>query len=559
MNKRSLALMLLVLAGIGVSFVHVSAATLVASPSSGSYTVGQSITVTVRVNSGGQPINAAEGTVSWTPETLQFVSVSSSGSIFKYWPTDPVVRGSSSVIFSGGLPSPGYSGSGGTILKLAFTAKASGTGTVSFSGGRILANDGVGTDVYSGQGTGTYAITSATKPTPAPTTPEVPSRPTPTLSSSTHPNQSAWYRDAGVTLSWSRPTGAKGVSYSLTQDAGTIPDEIVDSTSDSVTQVLASDGTWYMHVRTKYDAGWSSTAHFALHLDRTPPEAFTPTVVQDRGLSDPSPMLTFSTTDAASGIKKYTYRVGDRVAVEASSPTDIAGIGSGKHTVIVTAYDQAGNTREGTVEVTIEGYPSPVITAVPSQLLLLDQLTIKGTANAGDVISIYANAELIGQLIAGAEVTQSESGIVIHVPWTFTTDRMFRPGTISITATATSTQGVTSAPTDAKEIRVNGRSIVVNGRPIASWSVMVPAAVCSISLAIALLGIFIRMVIAVWYMHRREDIVEEELETLRDVNRRQSLNRQQLENAIVQIEDDLDGGKRKRQTTKRRAVKKRTR
>jgi hypothetical protein len=60
-------------------------------------------------------------------------------------------------------------------------------------------------------------------------------------------------------------------------------------------------------------------------------------------------------------------------------------------------------------------------------------------------------------------------------------------------------------------------------------------------------------------MHRRVDRVEEEIEALRDVNQQQSINRQQLDTALVQIEEDLDDGKAQRRTTTRLRPKKRSR
>lgn len=535
------------------------AATLSVSPGSGSYTIGQTITATVRVNTAGQPINAGEGTVTWTPATLQFVSISASGSIFKYWPIDPVVRGTSSAMFSGGLPSPGYTGSAGTILRLVFTAKAVGTATIGFSGGKILANDGLGTDVYTGQGAATYTITAATKPTPVPPAPEVPNRPTPAVTSTTYPDQATWYREADVKLAWTKPSGLTGVSYEVTADQGTIPDDRIDTTNTSTTVTLPSDGTWYFHLRGKYEAGWSATQHYALHFDRTPPETFTPTVVQDRGPSDPTPILTFSTTDKTSGIARYTYTVDGGQAVDASSPTDIAGITAGDHTVVVTAIDLAGNIREATVNFSITGYTAPTITSVSTSLLLLDPLVVHGTANLGDTITVYVNGRVAGQVVAGPNDVSAAPGVTLRVPWSFTTDALFRPGTFTVTATATSPDGQVSATTDPQTVRVTGRALSINGRPIATWSVVTPVAVLVLSLLAAIIAVFSRLALAVWMMHRRVDRVEEEIEALRDVNQQQSINRQQLDTALIQIEEDLDDGKARRRTTAKLRPKKRTR
>ncbi len=560
MNCKRLLLLSSLLVMMAVVLARtVTAATFSAAPTTGSYTVGQSVPVTVRLNSSGAAINAGEATVTWTPTTLQFVSVSSTGSIFKYWPIDPSARGTSSVVFSGGLPSPGFTGSAGTVLRISFLAKAAGTATVSFTGGKILANDGLGTDLYTGQGSATYTIAVASKPTTPPPAPEVPNRPTPAVSSSSHSDQSSWYREPEVKLAWTKPNGLRGVSYSVTQDPTTTPDDQVDSTGATTTITLPSDGIWYFHLHGKYDSGWSATSHFALRLDRTPPETFTPVVVQDRGLSDPTPSLTFATTDTPSGIAKYTYAVDGGAAVPATSPTDLSGLSAGKHTVVVTAYDQAGNIREGQASLSIEGYTAPTITFVSTPLLLFEPLVVRGTANIGDTITVYVNNQAVGQVVAGPSDAVAAPGVTLRVPWSFTTDKLFRPGTFAVTATATSKDGQVSAATDPRQVRVNGQALTLNGRPIATFSIITPIVVLFISLLLTIAAIMARLGLAVWMMHRHEDTAEEELETLREVNKRQSISRQQLDSALIQIEQDLDGGRPARRSSARRRPKKRSR
>lgn len=548
---------IIVVGGLAVVPFVGRAATLNIAPSSGTYLVGQAVTVTLRVNTAGQSINASEATLTWTPETLQFVSVSAAGSIFKYWPVDPVVRGSSTIIYSGGLANPGYTGGAGTILRVSLRAKAVGKGTVTISGGKVLANDGQGTDLYTGAGSATYSITAASTPTTAPTTPSVPNRPTPVVSSPTFPDQSAWYRDAVATLNWTKPAGALGFNWELTASPATVPSETVALTTTTTTQTLAGDGTWYFHLRAKYADGWSSTAHYSLHLDRTPPESFTPTVEQDRGSSDPSPMIVFSTTDKNSGVSGYTYSVDGGEAQDAVSPVDMSGVAPGQHTVTISAHDAAGNVREAQVSLTVTGYPAPVITSVSSPLLLLDPLVVRGTANAGDTVTVYVNGQEAGKVVAGtADRNQQTDGITVHLPWVLTSDFLFRPGLYHITATATAPDGQTSVATDSRDVRVVGHSVMINGRPIATYSIATPIAVLALSILVLIFAVMAKLGLSVWLMHRHEHEVEEEIDVLRDLNRNQGLSRQQIESALAQLENDLE---RPVQPVRKRSSRKRGR
>ena len=69
-----------------------------------------------------------------------------------------------------------------------------------------------------------------------------------------------------------------------------------------------------------------------------------------------------------------------------------------------------------------------------------------------------------------------------------------------------------------------------------------------------------RLGVSVWLMHRRESTVEAELETLRDVNNRQPITREQLDMALTQIEEDVAGSRNaRRHPVARRRPSKRSR
>ena len=72
-------------------------------------------------------MNAAEGTVSFSKDELSVVSLLKNGSIVNLWAQEPSFSNSAgSVDFSGIVLNPGYTGSAGKILTIAFKAKAEG-------------------------------------------------------------------------------------------------------------------------------------------------------------------------------------------------------------------------------------------------------------------------------------------------------------------------------------------------------------------------------------------------------------------------------------------------
>jgi hypothetical protein len=69
-------------------------ASLYLAPSTGTYTVGNTFLVQVKVNSGGVAINAADGTLVFDPDKLEVVKISKEDSIFSLWVQEPTFSNS---------------------------------------------------------------------------------------------------------------------------------------------------------------------------------------------------------------------------------------------------------------------------------------------------------------------------------------------------------------------------------------------------------------------------------------------------------------------------------
>lgn len=532
------------LIGLGVGLLAWSwpgvagAATLFFSPGSGSAGIGQTITVSVKVSAGGQAINAAEGVVTFPPSLLEFQSASRNGSVFSLWPSEPSGSNTTGQVnFSGGLPNPGYSGSGGTVLTLVFKARAAGTAQLRLTGGKVLANDGQGTNVLTSQGAANFTLTQAV-PTP---TPAAPGASVPTLSSSTHPDQDAWYQDLLATFSHSQPPGLIGVSYGLTAQSNSVPDESQDPANGSINLTVPSEGIWYFHLRGRFASGWGSSAHYRLQIDRTAPTPLTITLVRDRGEDDPTPTFEFSTTDALSGIAEYRLALNDGEAEVVESPVTLTLTRAGKQRITVTAIDQAGNEQSSSLDVDFIGYPPPVITYVIRRLILLDDLIVRGTAAAGDLVTILLDGQPIGSLTAGPADQDQDSGVIVRMPWSFTTNQVFRPGEYALTATATSPDGLVSLSTDPIKLTVAGSTITIGGRPLLTLAVAPSLVAVLVLIILGNVVILVRLFMLLRGLYRRDVLVDQELHDLQRRIRRQRLTTEQVEDSLEQIERDLEG------------------
>lgn len=153
-----------------------SAASLSISPSSGSYTVGDSVVVKVLLNSTSQSANAVSGVLSIPTSIFTVSSVSKTNSILNFWTTDPVASQSAGTVTFEGVSLSGFQSTGGVIVTVVLKATHPGTGTVSFQSGQVLANDGQGTDITSGLNSASFIVSAkqaAPVTTPATTSPPV--------------------------------------------------------------------------------------------------------------------------------------------------------------------------------------------------------------------------------------------------------------------------------------------------------------------------------------------------------------------------------------------------
>lgn len=151
----------------------VSAATVGFSPSSGNYNVGDTIRAKIIVSS-SIPINAVASHISFPTNLLTLSSLSKTGSIISLWAQEPSFSNSNGTADLEGVILNGYAGNGGNVITLVFKAKSEGKATVKFLSASVLANDGNGTELISGNSpyivTIAKAIEKAPVVEPTPTT-----------------------------------------------------------------------------------------------------------------------------------------------------------------------------------------------------------------------------------------------------------------------------------------------------------------------------------------------------------------------------------------------------
>ena len=347
----------LVLAGGFLIFVPSraeAAASLYVSPTTGTFSVGSTFTVSILVNTGGQYINAVEANLRFPPDKLQVVSPTAGKSFIQIWVSQPTYSNSEGTMkFQGTVPTPGIQTEAGLISTVTFRVKSIGTAVLKITdGSKVLLNDGRGTDILGQTTDGIYYLVL---PPPA----------GPTVTSRTNPDQEKWYNTKSVVFEWSAAADIQGYSYILNENPIDEPDDISEGVKTRVVYNNLADGTYYFHIKSLRQGAWGGTTDYIVKIDNTPPAAFKINFSPGSYTSNPRPIIDFTTTDVTSGIEHYelkiipldlplaqTEQANTPFFIETSPPYS-RNLGEGRYQVAIRAYDYAGNYYQSENKLTI--------------------------------------------------------------------------------------------------------------------------------------------------------------------------------------------------------------
>lgn len=431
------------------------AATLRLTPSTGVYTVGATFNVSVLVDSAGKPINAAEGTLSFNPREVSVVSVNRASSIFNLWVAEPAFSNTAGTItFSGGSPS-GYTGSAGNVMTITLRAVTAGSPRVSFTQGAVLANDGRGTNVLANMAGGSFTVGAPSATPEAEVIQYVPPANTPgapSITSTTHPDQVAWYKSKTATLTWTLPTGITAVRTLLDQSPATVPTRVYEEPIRTITLSDLPEGVSYFHLQFQNADGWGRVANYRLAVDSVAPHGLTIALPEDADLSNPEQQLLISATDETSKVIRYMVKINNDEPLEFLDP-DATGVITlpkllpGYHAVIIEAFDQAGNGVVGSFSFTLTAFDRPVFTEYPQELNEGVIPVIRGeTRPDADVEVVVLRT---GREPDSYRVTSNEEGVFTFIP-----DAAFASGVYLISARATDQFGAQSEVSETIRIAV---------------------------------------------------------------------------------------------------------
>ncbi|HAM89013.1 MAG: hypothetical protein US83_C0002G0113 [Candidatus Falkowbacteria bacterium GW2011_GWC2_38_22] len=469
-------------------------ASLYLSPSSGTYVIGGSFTISVKVNSGGEGINAAEGSISYDKDLLDATGVSSAGSIFPFWTTQPVISGGS-VRFGGGLPPPAYTGSSGHIVKITFKAKKAGQAAVRFTSGAVLANDGKGTNILASMGSANYTVSpkvDAPKQDPTDKKPGVDTPKDdvkieadynkPEIKSITHPDQNIWYKANKAKFEWNMPAGVSGVSIAFNQEAASDPGSESDGLFSEKEFPEIKDGVWYLHLKFKDSKKWGTIARYKIMVDTEAPREFSIELVPAE--IGEWPILRFETSDEKSGMDHYEIIQDDlnnkpeQLTVD-KKEYQVSGLGAGEHNVIVKAVDKVGNERISLVNFTIEPIAAPIIVNYAADIRPSDSFFINGTAVSDGEVTIHFQ-KTDGSIVR--EQTTSDA----NGNWFYVSPEKYADGRYIVWTSAKNKNGIESLPSEKVSFVVSPPIFAVIGSFVINYFTVFASLIFIIFLIIAL-------------------------------------------------------------------------
>jgi len=329
-------------------------------PQSGSFTVGNTFDVSVFMNTGGDNVNAVKVDLQFDPEILQVVTPSKGFSAVEGWIFPPSFSNKKGIItFQGGFSAQGINTSEGLISVIMFKAISSGRTIVGFlDSSQILVGEGEGTNILTSVNRGVYNIIPS------------PSR-GPRIFSETHPDQNKWSKNFNPTFSWERISGATGYSYKLDEDPQGEPDNSINTSATSISFENITDGVKYFHIKAIKNQIWGGTSHFQIRIDTVPPNSFEPYLEPFSLASGNDLLIYFNTIDRLSGTDYYQVRVAnlsdpENIMLSAwtqeESPFKLVKEKSGTMSVLVRAFDKAGNFQEGKIQIRILSSPLVFVT-----------------------------------------------------------------------------------------------------------------------------------------------------------------------------------------------------
>lgn len=318
---------------------------------------GDTVAVTVEVDSAGRVINALDIHLVYSPQYLQVLRVDQSQSVWPLWPEQPQWNNRTGTLsLVAGRPH-GLVAINAPVATILFRALGTSLTQVVADATKtgVYLNDGLGTRVgVTGERLDIQLADQLVQAV--------------SLELATTPPPDEWSRTDNIHVRWT-PLPDTAYSYVLSQKIEDQPDEIAEQHPGQADFDQLTDGVYFFSIQAKSAGGdWTRVSQYRFLLDQQPPlpfELIPLTASQTSG----HPSISWQTTDVTSGVVQARLTVDGRDAGVVTSPWPLKSAWQGK-LLKVTVADAAGNTQGATWRVPGSSSPWPLIWPISAAVIL---------------------------------------------------------------------------------------------------------------------------------------------------------------------------------------------
>jgi hypothetical protein len=302
--------------------------------------LGESFVVEWYLDTQGQDVNSMSLVLNYAKDKLEVLEASAGSSALDLWIKPPEFdNGQGAIRLIGGV-SGGVDDAKLPIFRATFKPLVAGDAKLSLgTESEVLVADGLGSSA------GVIFNEVNFRINPAEAKPAQ-------ISSATHPNPDAWYKENDVEIAVQAKPGEE-YSYTFSSNLEMFPDPNPDDVRAPVRFMRLDDGIYYFKLNSRASGGdWQEAGVFRVKVDSTPPRDFTPAVGKDPAVFDGAPFISFSTSDSVSGVQYYEVKSSFLSGWQKTDNTfyKLPGLVLGD-TIEVKVVDAAGNERITAVKV----------------------------------------------------------------------------------------------------------------------------------------------------------------------------------------------------------------
>lgn len=509
------------------------AANLTVSPASVRTAPGKTFKVEVTVTNNVESINAVSAEMSFPSDALEVVSISKSGSFINLWAEEPSFSNTTGLISLEGVAlNPGYDKSSGKVITITLKAKQAGNVNLSFKDASVLANDGKATDVLKTKTGALIYIEEGEEVVPVVETV------VPVITSPTHADSNTWYSRRDATFEWKVPEGVTAIRTIYSEKEKDTPSKVYDPPVSNRSFTVDSDGIFYMHVQFKNKSGWGGITTYKFQIDSEAPESLKASLPDGSVTTNLSPSLLIQGEDTKSGLNKITLSVDSATPVE--FPIDPSNLyrlpkqAPGNHTVVINAFDGAGNSSSVSLDYTIQAIAPPVVTEYTRKVDFDNSFKIVGATYPQSKVEVTLTDK--NSQVFTKDTSSNETG-VFSLVW----DERLSSGVYEMRARVLDSRGAVSEYTDTRVIEVERMMLVRFGIFVMNWLSVI------LIIIIAVLAVLATLWFSFVQFNRFRRRVKRKL---KEVENTLEVNVAALRRDIEEFHDILVKAERKRELTK---------